>query len=153
MSQEETELRKRMIKDAKKQGMWASNTNDKFTGGKPDMRVSHNRFGQLDIELKILRVEKSTWDRGSTVDSGITRLQRNEIRDMNAAGAPACGLILVKCVNLFIFCNDQMVDLLAAKHSEFNIPYRHRPLDVPCVNMMQVLARGRLFSGIKESWL
>lgn len=101
----ETRLRLKLCEAAVKQGFWASNTNDKFVGGKPDFRISRKDTGQMDIELKILGVQPSTIKSNRVVNSGITPLQKIELREMNAAGAPAVGLIYIPEYEKMVFTN------------------------------------------------
>lgn len=133
-----------MIGDAKQQGFWAAGTNDAYIGGKPDFRCSRLDLGQTDIELKILRCQQATWDRGLEVLSGIRKLQEIEMRDMNKAGAIAFGAVLVQCAGVFIFTNFQRVDLKRAK-AFGSVPYVHRPKNVPCVDVEELVWMGRKY--------
>lgn len=132
MSQEETELRARMVADAKKLGYWSRSVNDRFVSGYPDMRFSKKPLGQLDVELKILDCAQSTVQKGAEVKSGLTKLQQIELRDMNEAGAPAVGLVLIKPLGLFTLWNHKRIDI--DKALDFHIPYTPYPKKDPCVN-------------------
>lgn len=144
MASVEVALRTRMCGDAVKQGGWSASTNDRFVGGKPDMRVSFLDRGQLDIELKVLSIEPSTWERGDTVLSGITKLQANELRDMNAAGAPAVGMLLYRPASIFVFCNYMKVDLRKVKRGPV-VHYTHRPLSAECVDFVVLMLTAQAY--------
>lgn len=144
MTQEEVELRSRMVSDALKQGCWATATNDRFVSGKPDMRMSHKHLFPLDIELKILDVAPSTIYRGETVKTGITKLQAIELRYMNAAGAMAVGMLLLKSTNQFIFCNFEKVNLQQAIRFG-TLPYNRLPKKEPCTTFLDVFLLARKY--------
>lgn len=103
----EVNLRSKLIKRAKKDGFFARNVNDRFNSAYPDFRLSSSKYYPIDVELKILRVSESTLRHGSVVNSGLTRLQTIELREMNAAGMMAVGLIYVEEWKSFVFCNTQ----------------------------------------------
>lgn len=86
----ELDLQGKMIKGLKSQGWWADKSSDRFKAGKPDLRIAHNDFGQMDVELKyslegfLGEVPRET---------GLKRLQQIKIEEMNKAGMPAVCLV------------------------------------------------------------
>lgn len=144
MTQEEVELRARLVVDALKQGCWATATNDRFVSGKPDMRIAHRDLFQLDIELKIIDPAASTLERGATVATGITKLQAIELRNMNAAGVMAVGMVLLKPLNEFIFCNFEKVNLMQAIKFG-SITYRRLPKKEPCIAFADMMLMARQY--------
>jgi hypothetical protein len=135
----EVNLRSKLIKKAKEKGFFARNINDRFNSSYPDFRLSHQDYHQMDVELKILRVSDSTLRHGSAVNSGLTRLQAIELRDMNAAGMLAVGLIYVEEWKSFVFCNTQR--FVPNESSKFTLI----PFDAPMLFDL-ILIRGKLFA-------
>jgi hypothetical protein len=121
----ETEYRQKMIKDANGQGHWARSINDTFNSAYPDIRLKVDGFPQIDMELKILRSEMSTILGGRMVKSGLRKLQQIEIRDMNKAGIPAIGLILVEKAKVFTFSTNMSFIIQESLDQWFH-PYRHK---------------------------
>lgn len=106
-SKPERVLQNYILDVAKNQGFWVSNTNDAFISGKPDMRLSRSDLGQIDIELKMLDISLSTYEACRKVKSGLTKLQFNEIRDMNAGGARAVAMTFYRKTDQFIFFHEE----------------------------------------------
>lgn len=140
----EVNLRSKLIKKAKEQGFFARNINDRFNSAYPDFRLSKRDHHQMDVELKILRVSDSTLRHGSAVNSGLTRLQAIELRDMNAAGMLAVGLIYVEEWKSFVFCNTQRFTPNEASK------FMCIPLDAPTLFDL-ILIYGKLFA-IQEGY-
>lgn len=102
----ETELRQKMIKEAKKQGVWARSINDRFNSAYPDMRLKSPLYPHIDVELKMCGAAAGTLSNpNKAIRTGIEPLQFIEIRDMNAIGIPAVGLIYIDNLDAFTFCN------------------------------------------------
>jgi hypothetical protein len=101
----ETELRGKIIKQWNKDGFYAISVNDRFASARPDMRLGIGGIGQLDIELKYLEGGKGV------LQSGLTALQKIEIRDMNRASMPAIALTYHDLRRVFIIHHEREVDL------------------------------------------
>jgi hypothetical protein len=140
----EINLRSKLIKKAKEKGFFARNINDRFNSAYPDLRLSNRSYHQMDVELKVLRVSDSTLRHGSIVNSGLTRLQTIELRDMNAAGMLAVGLIYVEGWKSFVFCNTQRFSPNEAAR------FMSIPLDAPLLFDM-ILMYGKMFA-IQEGY-
>jgi hypothetical protein len=82
-------LRDKMLPDLRKQGFKAENISDAFVSGRPDFRIGRKDLGQLDVEFKIIDAVNGT------VQSGLTKLQKIEIREMNKHGMPAICLTML----------------------------------------------------------
>lgn len=93
----ELDLQAKMIKGLKGQGWWADKSSDRFKAGKPDLRIAHNDFGQMDIELKFALEDFDFAER----ETGLKRLQQIKIEEMNKAGMPAICLVYSEPNDLF----------------------------------------------------
>lgn len=93
----ELKLQGNMLESLHKQGWFATKTSDRFKAGRPDLRIGHRDFGQMDVELKY---SLDYWDIGD-YDTGLTKLQRIKIKEMNQHGMPAIGLVFVEKLDLF----------------------------------------------------
>jgi len=100
----ETDLRQKMVKEAKKQGYWIRSVNDRFNSGYPDLRIK-TQSPQMDMELKVCRIAASSIRHGNITQSGISKLQAIELRDMNKAGIPAVGVLYFPREDWFTFTN------------------------------------------------
>lgn len=105
VSRRETKLRAAIVKDLLSQGFYAISVNDRFASGRPDFRYGIHDLGQLDVELKIIDAANGK------VTTGLTTLQRNEIRDMNKSGMPAIALTYAESRGEFIIHHDKEIDL------------------------------------------
>lgn len=105
VSRRETKLRAEIIKDLKGQGFYALSVNDRFASGRPDFRVGRGDLGQLDVELKVIDASNGV------TQSGLTTLQKIEIREMNKYGMPAVALTYAESRHEFIIHHDKEVDL------------------------------------------
>lgn len=85
------------------QDFWADKTSERFKAGKPDLRVSRLDLGQCDFELKYVREQIDDLDQ--LFEPGFTKLQWLKLREMNAHGIPAAGLVYVECRDEFVLCN------------------------------------------------
>lgn len=99
-SQLELKLQGDMLKSLRKQGWWADKTSDRFKAGKPDIRIGNDRFGQMDVELKYSMSDFSEED-----ETGLKKLQKIKMEEMNKAGMPAVGLIYSEPLNMFFVTN------------------------------------------------
>lgn len=99
-SQLELKLQGDMLKSLRKQGWWADKTSDRFKAGKPDIRIGHASFGQLDVELKYIQDDFS-----EETETGLSKLQKIKMEEMNKAGMPAVGLIYSEPLNTFFVTN------------------------------------------------
>lgn len=147
----EVRLRSRILGDAKEAGLWGSNVNDRFVSAKPDMRLAYREWGQLDVELKILGVHQTTIDSGREVLSGVTKLQEIELRDMNAHGAHAVGLILIPEYDLFVFCNFKTI---TPKHSLIGpwVEYTPAKKDGHSLNFYQLFRQAEKYLRSIHAW-
>jgi hypothetical protein len=93
----ELKLQADMIKSLLKQGWFATKTSDRFKAGRPDLRIAHRDFGQMDVELKY---SLDYWDVGD-YDTGLSKLQWLKIKEMNGHGMPAIGLVYAEKFDLF----------------------------------------------------
>lgn len=84
------------------QGFWADKTSERFKAGKPDLRVARLDLGQCDFELKYVT---ELLDDTTPFDPGFTKLQWLKLREMNAHGIPAAGLLYIECEDRFVLCN------------------------------------------------
>lgn len=96
VTKEETKLRKAICDGGKLQGWLAEDVNDRFKAGKPDMRLGHIDFPQIDVELKYSLEEFE-----KEYDVGLKKIQWLKIRDRNRAGMPAVCLVYSLPLNLF----------------------------------------------------
>lgn len=87
-----------MITSLLKQGWFATKTSDRFKAGKPDLRIGHDAYGQMDVELKY---SLEDWADNFVFDTGLAKLQEIKIREMNQHGIPAVGLVFVEKRDLF----------------------------------------------------
>lgn len=94
----EIKLQKKMIDSLHKQGWFATKTSDRFAAGRPDLRIGHDDFGQMDIELKY---SLDDWRDGVERDTGLSKLQWLKIKDMNKHGMPAIGLVYSEQFDMF----------------------------------------------------
>lgn len=99
----ETEYRVKMIKEWRKKKHWVYSINDNFNSGYPDMRIKVEDYPHIDVELKVWRGAASTLQSSKEVNSGLRKLQKIEIRDMNKAGVPAVCAVYLEVVDLFVF--------------------------------------------------
>jgi hypothetical protein len=95
----ELKLQSDLIKSLLKQGWFATKTSDRFKAGRPDLRIGHDDYGQLDVELKYSLVDFSEEEE----ETGLTKLQKIKIEEMNKHGMPAVGMVYVEPRNLFFF--------------------------------------------------
>jgi len=118
----ELELQSLIIKGMKKQGWYATKTSDRFIAGKPDLRVGHADFGQLDIELKVVNgpVHRE-------VETGLTKLQMATLRSMNEHGMPAVCLVFSSHLGVFYCANVLRATLPTIGYCVLKLP---RPLIV-----------------------
>lgn len=94
----ELDLQGKMIKGLKSQGWWADKSSDRFKAGKPDLRIAHCDFGQMDVELKY---SLEDWRDSEEHDTGLKLLQQIKIKEMNKAGMPAVCLVFAEKHNEF----------------------------------------------------
>lgn len=94
----ELKLQAKLLTGLHHQGWFATKTSDRFKAGRPDLRIAHRDFGQMDVELKY---SLELWDLGD-YDTGLTKLQQIKIREMNQYGMPAVGLVFIEPKDLFI---------------------------------------------------
>lgn len=94
----ELKLQEKMIGSFHKQGWFATKTSDRFKAGRPDLRIAHLDFGQMDVELKY---SLEDWADCFLFDTGLSKLQCIKIREMNQSGMPAIGLVFVEKRDLF----------------------------------------------------
>ena len=94
----ELKLQSDLMVGLKRQGWFVTKTSDRFKAGRPDLRTSHNDFGQLDVELKY-SVEQ--WHPDAELDTGLSKLQWLKMREMNQNGIPTIGLVYCEPNNLF----------------------------------------------------
>jgi hypothetical protein len=94
--QMELKLQADMISSLHKQGWYANKTVDRFKAGKPDLRIAHDDYGQMDVELKYKYEDYSVEE-----DVGMTKLQMLTLRDMNRHGMPAICLVYSEPINTF----------------------------------------------------
>lgn len=93
----ELKLQSKIIDSLHKQNWFATKTSDRFKAGRPDLRIGHADFGQMDVELKYsLEFEDS-----ADYETGLKKLQRIKINEMNKHGMPAIGLVFVEKLDLF----------------------------------------------------
>jgi len=92
----ELKLQADMIKSLHKQGWFATKTSDRFKAGRPDLRIAHHQYGQLDVELKY-----SFDDYRKECETGLKKLQWLKIKEMNEHGMPAVGLVFSEPLNMF----------------------------------------------------
>lgn len=92
----ELKLQGKMIPALQNQGWFATKTSDRFKAGRPDLRISREDLGQMDVELKYSLSDFSKED-----DTGLTKLQWIKIKEMNAHGMPAVGLVYSEPLDLF----------------------------------------------------
>jgi len=92
----ELKLQSDMIKSLHKQGWYANKTVDRFKAGKPDLRIGHGDYGQLDVELKYQFDDFSV-----ETDVEMTKLQMLTLRGMNRHGIPAVCLVFSEPLNIF----------------------------------------------------
>lgn len=87
-SKKEGKLQKNLIPYWEEQGcLRVKKTHEMLSSGKPDLRVGHPVWSQLDVELKV----KETGPIGRV--TGVSKLQHETMDDMNLAGMPAVGLV------------------------------------------------------------
>lgn len=98
----ELKLQAKIIARFHLQGWFAEKTSDRFKAGRPDLRIGHRDFGQMDVELKY-SLEDWDIDRSELegYDTGLTKLQWLKIKEMNGHGVPAIGLVFVEKLDLF----------------------------------------------------
>ena len=113
----EIPLQGMMIKGLKEQGWFATKTSDRFIAGKPDLRIGHGDFGQLDVELKVV---DGPIDR--EIATGLTKIQQNTIRRMNEHGMPAVCLVFSNHVGLFYCANVLRANLPEIGHCVLKLP-------------------------------
>lgn len=126
----ELELQSLMIKGLKGQGFYATKTSDRFIAGKPDLRIGHANHGQLDVELKVVL---GPVDR--EVDTGLTKIQLNTIRVMNAHGMPAVCLVFSAHLGVFYCANVLRANLPEIGHCVLKLP---RPLIIDGHDLFRV---------------
>lgn len=93
----ELKLQAKMIDGLHKQNWFATKTSDRFKAGRPDLRIAHRQYGQMDVELKY----SLEFEDEEEYETGLKKLQRIKIREMNDHGMPAIGLVFVEKRNLF----------------------------------------------------
>lgn len=93
----ELKLQADMIKGLLKQGWFATKTSDRFKAGRPDLRIGHRDFGQMDVELKY----SLEYEDDREYETGLSKLQWLKIKEMNGHGMPAIGLVYVEKLDLF----------------------------------------------------
>jgi hypothetical protein len=147
----EIRLRSRILDDAKQDGLFGSNVNDRFVSAKPDMRLGYRAWGQRDVELKILGVAQSTIDSNREVLSGVTKLQEIEMRDMNKVGMYAAGLILLPEYDLFVFCNFKHIRVGDAMKGP-QVRYNPRKSDGPALDFFQLFQQSELYLRSIAAW-
>ncbi len=89
------------------QGFWAEKTTDRFKAGRPDLRISRNDVGQLDVELKYCELDILHGD--DEIDLGFTTLQWLKLKEMNEHGMPAVGLVYFARTNFFLLTIDRVL--------------------------------------------
>lgn len=97
-SQLELKLQEKMIKSLLRQGWFATKTSDRFKAGRPDLRIAHIDFGQIDVELKYSFSDFSKED-----DVGMTKLQWLKGKEMRKHGMPAICLVYSEPLDSFFF--------------------------------------------------
>lgn len=84
----ESKLQGNLIPYWKSEGLlYAKKTHEILSSGKPDLRLGHPVWSQLDCELKV----KETGPLGLL--TGVSRLQEETMNKMNLAGMPAVALV------------------------------------------------------------
>lgn len=106
----ELKLQSKLMDGLKEQGFFVTKTSDRFKAGRPDLRVSHRHFGQIDLELKYLDFTPE-----GEFETGVKKLQQIKMDEMNKAGMPACGLIYVEPLEMF-FVTAFLRDVLPPPH-------------------------------------
>lgn len=94
----ELKLQAKLITSLQQQGWFATKTSDRFKAGRPDLRIGHNDFGQLDVELKY---SLEDWHDLKERDTGLSKLQQIKIKEMNQHGMPAIGLVFCEDFDVF----------------------------------------------------
>jgi hypothetical protein len=94
----ELKLQEKIMDSLHRQGWFVTKTSDRFKAGRPDLRIGNRRYGQMDVELKY---SLDTWDLPVVLDTGLSKLQRIKIREMNQHGMPAIGLVYSEVLDLF----------------------------------------------------
>lgn len=92
----ELKLQGKIIASLLKQGWFATKTSDRFKAGRPDLRIGHDDYGQIDVELKY-----SLDDFSEECAVGMTKLQWLKLKEMNQHGLPAVCLVYSEPLDLF----------------------------------------------------
>jgi len=93
-------LQGKVMEDLTNKGWFVTKTSDRFKAGRPDLRIAHRDFGQLDVELKYWAHTVSS-DFIKEEETGMTKLQWLKMREMNRNGMPTICLIFVESLNWF----------------------------------------------------
>lgn len=93
----ELKLQRKIIDSLHRQGWYATKTSDRFKAGRPDLRIGHRSHGQMDVELKY----SLEFEDEAEYETGLTKLQKIKILEMNQHGMPAIGLVFVEKRGLF----------------------------------------------------
>lgn len=113
--QEELKLQAKILEDLREQGFFATKTSDRFLAGRPDIRIGRSDLGQLDVELKFCNLTVSELAiLGPECETGLTKLQKLKIEDMNQHGMPAVGLVYLSELSMFVVTSVLRESLLAA---------------------------------------
>jgi len=87
-SKKESKLQGHLIPYWKSEGvLYVKKTHEMLSSGKPDLRLGHPEWSQLDCELKV----KETGLTGLV--TGVSKLQEDTMHQMNSAGMPAVALV------------------------------------------------------------
>lgn len=92
----ELKLQGKIITSLHKQGWFATKTSDRFKAGRPDLRIAHDDYGQMDVELKY-----SLDDFAKEHEVGMTKLQWLKLKEMNQHGMPAVCLVYSEPLDIF----------------------------------------------------
>lgn len=107
--QPELLLQADMIQCLKDQGFFCDKTSDRFKAGKPDLRIGSLKWGPLDVELKFCTLPMADlWlmpGKGQEFNTGLTKLQKIKLKEMNLHGIPAIGLVYLQAMDCFIVTN------------------------------------------------